>query len=274
MKGTKYVVTIVFILIMLAVLVFVSTRPTPIPNQGDVELFIKNSVTYIAMGSNLTFISVDEGDGSQEFIYKFRSKYHDYGLQMEYQYAPRTHTKTIVVTVQNNSIMSAVVDGIWNEIEQDFIYQPTIQEYKNYAGQPDECAQITFTCKEKEQPFFDSTGCGCEPIPLSINETKRVAQEYIYDKNDLGNYNISRFTLDKIELLDCPYCWKLDFTYVKTFKQTLNVTTVVTIELEFGDVTDVQTMTSTDITYTQCKNAGYKTTLTRKCVLPDGTVVQ
>ncbi len=71
---------------------------------------------------------------------------------------------------ENGCLISAGYS--WNESTQTCIRQREISERDYIEKDVEKCETIQFLCAAPKTPFYDATGCGCEPEGATQNDFK------------------------------------------------------------------------------------------------------
>ncbi|MFH1784844.1 MAG: hypothetical protein ABH842_00285 [Candidatus Micrarchaeota archaeon] len=97
----------------------IETQPEPTPleiaNQTAFEFAILSS-TYAYDGFGMTLLNYSEGD-EFTFTYLYNSQYAGFGNRSEFYLKSSLRTHTLVLTVVDSEVTSAILDGVYNELE-------------------------------------------------------------------------------------------------------------------------------------------------------------
>lgn len=114
----KNIIWIVLIIIALLGLIFFLVNNKEVnPQLLAEDWIVNNSSTYIFDGSNLTFLTINEG----KFYFSFESSHGGYGNRSEEMVTQVITTHIIEIVVENNKVVSAITDGRYDEINKESI---------------------------------------------------------------------------------------------------------------------------------------------------------
>ncbi len=91
------------------------------------------------------------------------------------------------------------------------------------------------------------TGCSIpvsrEPIPVSLEESREIARDYVLGTEEYRNYDGRNLTLVETLTLRCPYCWQFVYTFEMRSMKDPAVTDMATIRVTVieGTVREVVT---------------------------------
>lgn len=80
-----------------------------------------------------------------------------------------------------------------------------------------------------------------EPVPISLEESREIAHDYVTSMEEYRNYNGRNLTLVETVTLRCPYCWQFVYTFGMESMKDPAVTDRATIRVTVigGRVSDV-----------------------------------
>jgi hypothetical protein len=162
---------------------------------GLTEEWIKTSPTYQFDGDNLTFISYEIQEDKQVLVYRFTSSQAGYGDRSDEVVAQVFTDHTIEIHIVDREIVSAVIDGVWDELEQNMISESIIMNY-----QPMQCQELPWDSDIIE--YYESYGIeiisaervetdrivctACDICPTAYYYTAEVYSEYVEELELLG----------------------------------------------------------------------------------------
>ncbi|NYT07284.1 MAG: hypothetical protein GKC05_03385 [Methanomicrobiales archaeon] len=80
-----------------------------------------------------------------------------------------------------------------------------------------------------------------EPVPISFEESREIAHDYVTSMEEFCDYNGKNLTLVETVTLRCPYCWQFVYTFEMASLKDPVVTDLATIRVTVieGTVRDV-----------------------------------
>jgi len=143
----KNIIWIVLIIIALLGLIFFLVNNKEVnPQLLAEDWIVNNSSTYIFDGSNLTFLTINEG----KFYFSFESSHGGYGNRSEEMVTQVITTHIIEIAVENNKVVSAITDGRYDEINKESIV-PVFEDetlsifFLNIASEQEELTKVERT---------------------------------------------------------------------------------------------------------------------------------
>jgi hypothetical protein len=173
------------VLLNLSDYVFTSTLEEAESIASD---FIKESPTYSYDGSDLQLINYSVIDNKADILYMFISNHSGYGDRQNQTPLSIITQHTIIIQEQNNKIISAIIDGEWDELNQSYIQVPGNTNLVEVSYHPKQCettpwdqyyteGNINFI-KEPTEPEI-ATAYFANILGINIKDFKKV---------DTGNF--------------------------------------------------------------------------------------
>jgi hypothetical protein len=151
------------------------------------EEWIKTTPTYAFDGRDLELLDHAIEGKTQIFIYRFTSTQGGYGDRSEEMTAQMLTDHTIEIIIENGNIVSAIIDGMWDELQQEHL-----QGTETLSLQPMQCEQTPWEIWATES--------------MLIYQDEEAIIAYYEKLFDIPIINASKVEPDRMVCMACSIC--------------------------------------------------------------------